>query len=145
MTLKVLCPMGTNIFLNKWVVCKVLYYQDEHQVINELDLVHDNYKTFVKESRIQTIYKCTNVDDVFLTLKARSFEIKVKPDAVKSILPISVFSWGDIVQESERPEIQGEIDNIIWHDKDQEYKYFIKVEGKLKTRRYSFTELKLIK
>lgn len=137
--------MGTNRFLNKWVICKVLYYQDEHQVINELDLVHDDYKIFVQGNRIQTIYKCTSVDNVFLTLKAKSFEIKVKPEAIKNIMPTSTFSWGDIVQEIEHPEIIGEIDNIIWHDKDQEYKYFIKIGSKLKTRRYSSNELKLVK
>lgn len=136
--------METSNFLNTWVVCKVLYYQDEFQKIDELNLVHDDYKSFVKENRIQTIYKCTNVDSTFLTLKAKSFEIKVKPEAIKIILPKSTFSWGDLVQEKERPEIQGVIDNIVWHDNEQEFKCFIKVSGKQKTRRYSYNELRLV-
>jgi hypothetical protein len=142
MILKVLLNMKTKEFLYKWAVCEILYYEDEFQTINKLHLVHIDYQGFVKKNLSQTLYYCFDIDDDYLFLRSKTYILKVKPEAIRKIYPTPLFSWGDSVQEIERPEITGEIDNIIWHQKDQEFKYYIKVNGKVKSRRYSPNELK---
>lgn len=59
------------------------------------------------------------------------------------VIPTPTLIWGDEVQEIERPQIQGEIIKIQWHYKDNEYKYYISINGRPKSRRYDANELRL--
>jgi hypothetical protein len=85
--------------------------------------------------------KCIGIFGEYLIIHNDEYEIRMQPELVHRIYPTPKFEWGDKVQEVERPEIKGEIINFIWHLKDQEYKYFIKVNGKPKSRRYNPDEL----
>ena len=102
----------------------------------------------VDESVLNSIYdrglpfaKCIGIIDDYLILKTKTETFSVRYWDKMKIMSPSKFMWGDKVREVERPEVQGEIDNIIWHDKDAEYKYFITINGKPKSRRYNYNEL----
>jgi hypothetical protein len=134
--------MVIDKYLNRWVTCKTLFYKDEFQVIDNLELVHPSYHDFVKQNRIQTIYKCIGIDADYLIIRSRSFDLKVKPDAIHSLLPTPAFEWGSSVQEVSRPEIKGVIEDLIWHQNKQDFLYYLSVGGKRKTRQYQANELK---
>lgn len=134
--------MAIDEYLNKWVTCKTLFYRDEFQVIDKLEFVHPSYRDFVKQNRTHTIYKCIGVDDNYLNIRFQSFDLKVKPEAIHSILPTPVFEWGSSVRVVSRPEISGVIDDLIWHQNKQDFLYYLRVGGKRKTRQYQANELK---
>ncbi|MEN9918688.1 MAG: hypothetical protein RL662_1124 [Bacteroidota bacterium] len=87
---------------------------------------------------------CVGVEDDYLVMKYEDgiFHVKVW-EGIKT-MPTPKFTWGDQVQEVERSEVKGEIIRIQWHDKDQDYKYYISINGKPKSRRYNASELKLV-
>ena len=133
-------------FLGKWVYCIILYYKSEFQETDNLHLVHEDYKNFVRNNLTNTFYNCIGNDGQFLILKTKKFELKVKTDAIKGILSTPKFSWEDQIREVERPGIIGIIDDLIWHQNKSEYIYYISINGKRKSRRYMENELvKVIK
>jgi hypothetical protein len=133
--------MENETYLNKWLICKTLYYKDEFQEINNLDLVHDDFKEFVKNNRTQTIFKCIQIEDNWLLLHANKFYLKVNPKSVIKILPDPVYEWGTKVCEANRPEIVGVVEELLWHQKRQEFLYFISIQNKKKSRQFSTGEL----
>lgn len=134
--------MKIQDYINRWMFCKTLYYEDSHLKVDELFLVHDADREFVINNRTQALFKCISVvDNSFLLIKAKGFNIRVKAEAVRRLLPDSKFDYDELVREMSRPEITGKIDLIIWHEKDSEYKYYISINGKSKSRRYSANEL----
>ena len=137
--------MENNQYLNKWVVCKNLYYKDEFQEINNLDLVHEDFKDFVLGHRTQTIYKCLGLDNDYLILRSKLFELKVKSAAIEFVLPNPVFEWGMKVKEVVRPEVIGVVEDLLWHQKRQTFLYQISVGDKKKSRQYQSNELVSIK
>ncbi len=136
--------MENDRYLNKWVTCKNLYYKDEFQEIDNLDLVHEDFKDFVRVNRTQTIYKCVGNDSDFLILRSKLFELKVKSEAIHQVLPNPVFEWSEKVREIVRPEIVGVIDDLLWHQNKQTFLYYISVENKRKSKQYQSTELQFI-
>lgn len=52
------------------------------------------------------------------------------------------FEWGMDVQEIEHPEVCGIIDELFWHHKRNKFLYYITINGKRKSRRYSDKELR---
>ena len=134
--------MEIQEYVDKWLVCKTLYYEDEYLKIDELILVHNLDRGLVKNNSTRTLFRCTGVfDDLFLILKSKTFCIRVKVEAVSRVLPYSKFDYDDQVKELNKPELVGKIDLIIWHEKNFEYKYCISINGKPKSRRYSPNEL----
>ncbi|MGM9507893.1 hypothetical protein ACS5NO_09205 [Larkinella sp. GY13] len=134
--------MDIKEYIGEWVSCKTLYYKDVNIQISRLDLVHSLDVEFVRTNRTATIFKCVGITkDDFIILKAKKITIRVKIDAIDRVFPRSKFDFKDRVFEKERPSIVGEIDDIIWHQKDGEFKYFISINGKLKSKRYGPNEL----
>lgn len=91
---------------------------------------------------------CVGIENDYLVMKCHDGIFHVKFWDGINIMPTPKFVWGDQVQEVERSEVRGYIVRIGWHDKDQEYKYYIKIKGKTKdwiykSRRYNENELKL--
>lgn len=135
--------METKEFLNKWVFCIHLYWKDEFQEINNLYLVEKEFQNFVKDNRMQTLYKCVAIENDYLVLQSKKFMLKVKKEGIKKILPQSTFQWEDMIQEIERPEIMGKIEDVIWHEKNSDFLYYITtIDGKKKSRQYKAHELK---
>jgi len=137
--------MEIKDYLSKWLFCIRLYYKDEFQEINNLHLVNPDFREFVKNNLTNTLYKCIKINGKYLVIHSKDYKLEILPEAIKIIMPNPKFEWGDKVQEVESPEIKGEVENIIWHMKDNEYKYYIKVNGKSKSRRYNPNELEFIK
>jgi hypothetical protein len=134
--------MKTKNYLGRWVSCKHLYYKDEFQVINNLHQVHPDFQEFVKNNRTQTIYKCVEIMNEYLLLRSKKFDLKIKVDGIKDIYPNPAYEWGTNVQEIERPEVIGVIDDLIWHQNKNQFLYYLSIKGKKKSRQYYEYELK---
>jgi hypothetical protein len=132
--------MGIKNNVNEWLFCKILYWKDSFQEIDNLSLVKDEYRNFVKSNSTQVLYRCIEESDDYLTLQSKNFRLEVKREAVSKILPNSIFSWNEEVYDrSNRTVVK--VDDIIWHDKEQKYFYLISLNGKKKSRRYTDAEL----
>jgi hypothetical protein len=88
--------------------------------------------------------ECIGIEEEYLVLKTKENVFRAKPWDRMQVLPPSKFKWYDKVREVQRPEVQGIVDKIIWHDNDAEFKYFLIVNGKPKSRRYNPDELELL-
>lgn len=86
---------------------------------------------------------CIAVEDEYLILKTKNDTFKVQYWERMSVALTPEFKWYDEVNEVDRPEVRGIVDKIIWHTKDKEYKYFLIVNDKPKSRRYNPNELQL--
>ncbi len=87
---------------------------------------------------------CVGIDGDYLKMRYKNEIFHVKDWEGITIMPTPGFVWGDKVQEVERSEVAGEIIRIQWHTRDQEYKYYISINGKPKSRRYNSNELILM-
>lgn len=67
--------------------------------------------------------------------------IEISADKVKPLDKPPVYIYGEKVSPVSHPDVTGSIRDIIWHFKDNEYKYYIFVEGRKKSRRYRSVEL----
>lgn len=135
--------MENDNLLNEWFFCIHLYWKDEYQEIDNLDLVHSEYRHFAKNNMTQTLYKCIGFDENYLIIQSKKFDLKIKKSAIKEILPKPIFEWGEKVQELERPQIRGIIEDLIWHQNKNDFLYNISVDGKRKSRQYRSDELRL--
>lgn len=52
-----------------------------------------------------------------------------------------IFIYGDFVSPANHPDTIGKIETIIWHFKNNEYNYYISVNGKKVSKRYDEKEL----
>ncbi len=79
---------------------------------NTIEILYENYKMDVQIQGVKVVYE-------------------VKPN----------FVYGEIVETLSGTIRQGYIVSILWHGKDNEFKYFIKdLKGKKISRRYSATD-----
>ena len=136
--------MEIKSYIGKWLSSMHIYWKDTFQEIDNLQYVLEEDREYAKNKIGYAFGKCIGIIGEYLIIHNDKYDIRIRPELVHRIYPTPRFEWGDKVQEVARPEIKGEIINILWHVKDDEYKYFIKVNGKPKSRRYSPNELKLI-
>ncbi len=128
-------------FLNKWLWLDLLFYKDEFQEINKLDLVHPLDRDDFKNNPMNTLYKCIGIEDDFLIVKSKTHSYRVKKEAIKQLMPNPKFNWNDKVIQISKPEIEAIIDDFFWHHKDQKYLYHLTVNGKKKSNRYDESDL----
>jgi hypothetical protein len=132
--------MEIKEYVNKWMSTDLIYWKDFNGGTNNLRFVNEEDRKFITNEGY-FFGKCIGTIEEYLIFYNGSFTLRILPKLVRNIYPTPKFEWGDKVQEVKRPEINGEIINLVWHYKDQEYKYFIKVNGKPKSRRYNPDEL----
>jgi hypothetical protein len=137
--------MEINDYIDKWIASSTIYWKDVYQEIDNLQYVKEEDRRFAKNNIKLIFGKCIGVIENYLIIQDKRGILRIMPELVANIYPSPKFEWGDKIQEIQRPEIKGEIENLIWHMKDNEFKYFIKINGKSKSRRYNPDELKLIK
>jgi hypothetical protein len=67
-------------------------------------------------------------------------------DGIKSVYEVKpIFIFGELVESLNGTIRHGYIVHILWHGKDQEFKYFIKdLKGKNISRQYSASDLKKV-
>lgn len=128
-------------FLNKWLWLDLLFYKDEFQEINKLNLVNPSDIDNFKNSTTNTLYNCVGIEDDYLIVKNKNHTYRVKKEAIKQLLPNPKFNWNDKVVQISKPEIEALIDDFFWHHKDQRYFYHLTVNGKKKSSRYNETDL----
>ncbi|WP_318308874.1 DUF6960 family protein [Flagellimonas crocea] len=128
-------------FLNKWLWLDLLFYKDEFQEINKLNLVHpldvDNFKS----NPINMICHCVGNEDDYLVVENKGHKYRVKKEAIKQLMPTPKFKWNEKIFQIGKPDVEAIIDDFFWHHKDQKYYYHITVNGKKKSKRYSENEL----
>lgn len=127
--------------LNKWLYLDLLFYKDEFQEINKLDLVHPMDVERFKSNPMDRLYECIGVDEEYLLIKGRHAEYRVKKEAVKQLMPTPAFKWGDRVILRSQQNLDTVISDFFWHHKDQKYYYHISENGKRKSNRFSDGDL----
>ena len=133
--------MNISYYIDKWVSSETIYWKDEFQEIDNLKHVMEEDRTFAKSNFTYVFGKCIGVIGNFLIILDKRGTIRIKPKLINYIYQTPKFEWGNSVQEIKRPEIKGKIESLFWHLKDNEYKYFIRKNGKVKSRRYDEHEL----
>jgi hypothetical protein len=137
--------MEIKNYVNKWIASSTIYWKDIYQEIDNLQCVKEEDRDLVKNKVGIVFGKCIGIIGQYLIIHNHDYDIRIQPELVRNIYPTPKFEWGDKVQEVQRSEIKGEIENLFWHIKDNEFKYFIKINGKSKSRRYNPDELEFIK
>lgn len=133
-----------NDYINKWMYFDLFYYKDQFQEINNLEYVSPLDWDIVKNNSTNTIFECIGIENEYLKIKSRKFILRVKPFLIKGYLPKPKFKWEDKVTLITKPESNGIIDDLIWHQKDHTYYYHIILDGKRKTNRYSEIDLDFV-
>lgn len=128
-------------FLNKWLWLDLLFYIDEFQEINKLELVHPLDRELFKSNPTNTLYECIGYEEDYLLIKNKFNSFRVKKEAIKQSMPTPKFNWNDKVVQHSKPEIEAIVDDFFWHHKDQKYLYNIIVNNKKKTNQYDESDL----
>ncbi len=131
-----------NNYINKWLFFELLYYKDEFQIIDNTEFVHPNERNFVKTNLTNTLYHCIGVENEYLVVKSKNKILRIKSDIIKGYLPTPKFKWGDIVYEIGKPNTKAVIDDLFWHHNKQQFIYYLKVDGKKKTKHYRKDDLR---
>lgn len=98
--------------------------------------VHPNdLGRFLKYQGTCYLFQCIDVDDVYITLKLRDETFKVKPDFYKPV-PLPKYLPGYQVKLVHKPDDFVEILFLMWHYDRNEPMYFIRLNGKRKSKRY---------
>jgi hypothetical protein len=92
---------------------------------------------------IGTCY-CEDFDEPYMMLKTLASSVRAKPWEQMIVLPDPNFVFRERVKEKEGNERIGTISNLIWHFKDENFRYSIMVEGKERKRIYKSEELEAI-
>lgn len=127
--------------LNKWLWLDLLFYKDEFQEINKLELIHPLDRESFKSYSTNILYECIGFEDNYLLIKNKLKSFRVKKEAIKQIMPTPKFNWGDKVFQYSKPKIEAYIDDFFWHHKEQKYLYYIIVNNKKKPNRYDESDL----
>jgi hypothetical protein len=131
-------------FVNQYYTYDLVYANDEISQIDKRYLIAPQSLIHVKNGQYFGPVKCLGVEEDYLILqKTDGIIVLAKKEGILREMPFPRFEIGNIVRETLKPEIEGVVFNIIWHQKDNEYKYIIKVNDKEKSRRYSESELQL--
>mgnify|MGYP003596883821 CR=1 FL=1 len=133
-----------NEFLNKWFLLDLLFYKDEFQEINKLDLVHPLDTEVFKSNPMNKLYECIGIEGDFLVIKHKANSFRIKKEAIKQLMPNPKFKWGEKVIQISKPEIESHIDDFFWHYKNGEYLYNLIVNGKRKSNRYNESDLEKV-
>lgn len=129
-------------YLNRWLWIDLLFYKDEFQEINKLDLVNPlDVETF-KANPSNSLFECIGIEGDYLIIKSKNCQYRIKKEAIKQIMPSPKYNWDEIVLQLGKPDVKATISDFFWHQKDQKYYYTLIVDGKKKSRRYSENELK---
>lgn len=140
--------MEIKDYINKWLSSDLIYdkyCKNESCRTDNLQFVMEEDRDLAKNTVGYAFGKCIGIIGQYLIIHNRDYDIRIMPELVTNIYPSPKFDWGDKIQEVQRPEIKGEIENLLWHMKDNEFKYFIKINGKSKSRRYNPDELEFVK
>ncbi|MDC0257965.1 RNA 2'-phosphotransferase, partial [Crocinitomicaceae bacterium] len=69
-------------------------------------------------------------------MKSNTIQFRILSEAVDKIYPTPRFQYGDFVayRSSKKGWIIGEVTKLVWHEKDQEFKYYLSINEKEEKR-----------
>lgn len=67
--------------------------------------------------------------------------IEISVDKIMQVERPPLFTYGEFVYPVAHPDMIGEVTDIIWHFKDNDYNYYILINGRKKGRRYYSCDL----
>jgi len=106
-----------------------------------LDMIHpDDLERFKKESNNCKVFERVDVNDNYMTLKYGDNIYRVKDNLFREVKPPKFFI-GQKVGLLNKEDQNGIITDMFWHYNNEEYFYFLEVNGKKKSRRYLESEL----
>jgi len=100
------------------------------------DKIHpEDLENFMKEANNTKVFKCVDEGINYITLKYQDKLYRVKRDLYKGI-PKPKFQFGQKVKIIDKKSDNITITDIMWHYEKKEHFYFVKVDGKKKSKRY---------
>jgi hypothetical protein len=120
-------------FLNKW-----LFYPSLKDSITD-ELIHPDDLNKINGTGI---VHCIGIENGHLLVRSKNSVIRVRKEGVKIILPTPAYNWSENVYEISKLEIKAQIDDLFWHHTKREFLYYLKINGKRKSKRFSEKELK---
>lgn len=129
------------MFFRRYGYC-IMYGVGNEYMIHPDDL--DSYIRFISKGYI--IFEYINKSDDYLILKYNENLFRVNENLFRE-LPnfIAKFEIGEVVLvNTKKGEIKGIVVDRMWHYDKKEPFYFIKVENKIKSKRYFNRDLKKI-
>lgn len=118
------------IYLNKWLYYPWLKNSDLDFLINKDDLDRINGLGLVL---------CIAEEEDYITVKNSQNVIRVKREGIQKILPSPKFIWKEIVYD--RDDFKAKIEDLFWHHNKNQYLYYITINGKSKSKRFSDGEI----
>ena len=119
-----------------WVVCQ--YFSEDRYD----EVCPDDLEKFLQLFPYQKAFQCVGEDDKFIYLKQENNVYRVKDSLVKAIEEPK-FKIGETVMLSDKNE-EAIVVSIGWHYKFAEPIYIVKVNGKIKRKRYFTGDLQKI-
>ena len=102
----------------------------------------DDLTGFLKETHNCKVYECTGYDEFYITIKYGDNCYRVKREFFKST-KAPKFQFGQKVALMDRSDQDAAITGIMWHYEKEEHYYFVMIDGKNKSKRYSESELRI--
>ena len=68
-------------------------------------------------------------------------DIVISAEKIKPVDGPPVFTYGEKVSPVNHPDMEGSISDIVWHFKNNDYNYYISVNGSKKSGRYYSIDL----
>lgn len=122
--------------IDAWVVCQ--YFSKERYD----EIYSDDIEKFLKLFPYQKVFQCIGKDDNFIYLIQENNIYRVK-DSLLKVVEEPKFKIGERVMLSEKNE-EATVVSISWHYKFAEPIYTIKVNEKIKRKRYFTNDLQKI-
>lgn len=66
---------------------------------------------------------------------------KISVDKIEPVDHPPVFTYGEKVFPADHSDMEGRITDIVWHFKNEDYNYYISVDGRKKSKRYYAADL----
>ncbi len=129
-------------FKNKWGIV------DGYNALNDETGIHSEDLDYFKQLSDISVFQCIDEDLDYIILKEDVLDIIVEKIRIKSnyfiIKKEPCYKVGDKIRPKNHPDKTGFIRLIGWHYKNNDYNYYINLEGKKKKTRYWENDLEKI-
>lgn len=128
--------MDTTKYIGKWLLYPWLKNNEIDHWIHEED--------FDKIEGVSVV-KCTGTEENYLILNSKNTTFRASPEGVNRILGNPMYLYDDVVKILEKPNCKAIVDDFFWHSKDEEYKYYLIIDGKRKSKYYTSKDFETLK
>ncbi len=128
--------MDKTRYVGKWLLYPWLKNNEIDHWIHEED--------FDKIDGV-SIAKCTGIDGNYLILNNKNNTFRASSEGVNRILDEPTYVYGDMVKILGKSNCEAIIGDLFWHSKDEEYKYYLIIDGKKKSKYYTSKDFETLK